>query len=577
MNTNEQAMQSDIYTLFPDRVILPRKQINFVVGTKMENDQKLYLIELDPTFETRVGELLEALDSRTGRQYLFMVTDIDFAYAHREEHADMLDTLRRRPDKDMDEVTFSMLCKNLAICLFKGEIENKNTVDHGYRPNKYTTTAQKAGDEIERLLVTNWRAGTPLGCLRMGMASRKDMIIHFSTTQLVGQRFLVVGQTGKGKSTAVRHLLKGHMNTMNSNLEKRKVGFLVDDFKMEYPFDIQNQHGEIVPGLVTSLGQLAKQKLVVLTCTPHLYQKQKVYLRDILKLEIPLASLPLSVFCDISNLSEPQKNVVRLVDDSHRTSSESFFKDILAVDEYGMPDTLVWGKKYGKTFYSKEGKKKAISGNDIDAESDIETGLRDRLEYVRRATQRLLKMPFMTEKTSWQCFSKLKEYLSEGCVVIVDKSHLTDYQREMLSILLFTHLFQYNQDKANNQIATESSMLPVIFAIEEAQYLLSKERVADPDSIFAKIAFTGRSYQIGLLAVTQRPQAIQKDLLGQFDGFLVLPLEHANDFHHLAEACPSLSGYRNDLASAPIGGGVLAYGTPKRVVSLQIPNYTKDQ
>jgi energy-coupling factor transporter ATP-binding protein EcfA2 len=576
MNTTNPSPQNDIYTLFPDRISQPHKQINFVIGTKTENDQKLYLIELDPTFEARVGDLLEAIDSQTGRRYLLMVTDIEFAYAHREEHADMLDTLRRRPDRNMDQATFNALCKNLAVCAFKGEIDGLATVDRGYRPNKYTTTAHRAEEDIERLLITNWQEGFPLGYLRMGTTSRKNMLIHISTTQMVGQRFLIVGQTGKGKSTAVRHMLKGHMQTMLRTQAQRHVGFLVDDFKMEYPFNTQNQRGEIVPGLATSLDQLAMQKLVILTCNPLQYQNHKAHVRDILKLEIPLASLPLSVFCDVSNLTEPQKNVVRLVEDSHRATSEEFFHDILAVDEYGMPDVLIWGKKYGRLFYSKEGRKKAISGIDIDAESDIESGLRERLEYVRRAVQRLLKMPFITSKTDWSCLSKLKKYLREGCIVIVDKSNLIDYYREMLSILLLTHLFQHNQEQANNQ-TSNASMIPVIVVVEEAQYLLSKDKVADPDSIFAKIAFTGRSYQIGLIAITQRPQAIQKDLLGQFDGYLVLPLEHANDFQHLAEACPALAGYRNDLATAPIGGSILAYGAPKQVISLQIPNYTTHQ
>ncbi len=157
--------------------------------------------------------------------------------------------------------------------------------------------------------------------------------------------------------------------------------------------------------------------------------------------------------------------------------------------------------------------------------------------------------------------------------MIVDKQRLEDHQRELLTVMLLYHLFRHNQQLASGNKDQRDQMIPVVVTVEEAQYLLSKDKVADPDSIFAKIAFTGRSYQIGLLAITQRPQAIQKELLGQFDGFLVLPLEHANDFRHLAEACPSLSGYRNDLASAPIGGGVLAYGTPKQIVSLQIENY----
>ncbi len=560
--------------LFPDRHIPEPQQINFVVGTRMVDEQKLYLIELDSTFEGRVGDLLEAIDSRANRRYLMMISDIEYAFPHKEEHAEMLDLLRRRSDKQVDESTFNALCKNQAVCILLGEIKPGQTTENGYRPNKYTTTAIRAKEDIERVLVNEWQSGVRLGSLRIGREKRDNLPVCFSTTGLAGQRFLVVGQTGKGKSTAIRHLLDGHLRLMHSSQKKRQVGFLVDDFKMEYPFDTYNQSGQTVPGLVTTLPDIAKKKFVILTCYPDDYQEHKDQVRDVLRTQIPLDSLSLSVFCDLTDLSEAQKNVVRLVEDSERISVHQFFTDLFAKDEYGMPDTLIWGKRYGSMFYSSKGRTKARAKKEITEEEDIDQNLRDRLGFIRRAAQRLLNMPFTTrDAQAGNCIPKLLDYLREGCTVIVDKQRLEDHQRELLTVMLLYHLFRHNQQLASGNKDQRDQMIPVVVTVEEAQYLLSKDKVADPDSIFAKIAFTGRSYQIGLLAITQRPQAIQKELLGQFDGFLVLPLEHANDFRHLAEACPSLSGYRNDLASAPIGGGVLAYGTPKQIVSLQIENY----
>lgn len=563
--------------LFPQRQLPEPTQINFVTGTKTIDDQKLYLIELDSSFEGRVGDLLEAKDVRTGRNFLMMIADIEYAYPHKEEHAEMLDLLRRRPDKDVDQPTFNALCKNQAICTLLGEIENRRTTENGYRPNKYTTTAARASKDIERLMISDWQHGVPLGHLRIGREKRSDMAIKFSTADLAGRRFLIVGQTGKGKSTAMRHLLDGHMSEADTNGPKHKVGFLVDDFKMEYPFDTDNQSRQTVPGLVTKLPDAAKNKLVILTCHPEDYEDSRKYVKEIVKAQIPLESLSLSVFCDLMSLTGPQMNVVRLVEESERITTKQFFTDLLEKDEYGMPNVLIWGKRYGSMFYSEKGRKKARENKEINDEEDIDKNLRDRLSYIRWATQRLLNMPFMTKNAEFgDCIEKILQYLKEGCIVIVDKMRLEDHQRELLTIILLYHLFRHNQQLASGGKKQREQIIPVVVAVEEAQYLLSKDKVADPDSIFAKIAFTGRSYQIGLLAITQRPQAIQKELLGQFDGFLVLPLEHANDFHHLAEACPALSGYRNDLASAPIGGGVLAYGTPKKIVSLQIKNYELD-
>jgi hypothetical protein len=572
-NHSDIMSNNDLLEDFPKRDIPKPKEINFVVGTQMDSEQKCYQVEIDVNFDCRVGNLLEARDSRTGRNYLLMIADIEYAFPHREEHAQMLDLLRRRPDKEVDDPTFRALCKNLAICTLLGEIRGGEITEQGYRPSKYTTTAIRASSDTEGLMASGWQKGVDIGSLRVGREKRPDVPVRFSTVELAGKRFLIVGQTGKGKSTAMRQLLDGHLRSMNSKQEKRQVGFLVDDFKMEYPFNTYNQSGETVPGLVTKLGSVAKEKLVIFSCNPNEYRNYRDQLKDIVKLQLPLETLSLSVFCDLFNLTEAQINVVRLVEDTGRKSSE-FFNDVLAVDEYGMPDTVIWGKKYGPIFYSTQGKKKFKKEEEISEEEDIDKGLRDRLSYIRRAVRRLLNMPFMTQNASnGDCTDKLLQYLREGCTVIVDKNGLEDYQREMLTVILLYHLFRHNQALASGSEMQRNKMIPTVVAVEEAQYLLSKDKVADPDSIFAKIAFTGRSYQIGLLAITQRPQAIQKELLGQFDGFLVLPLEHANDFRHLADACPALSGYRNDLASAPVGGGVLAYGSPKKVVSVQIENY----
>lgn len=561
---------------FPLRDIPEPQEINFVVGTKADGDRKVYEVELDISFECRVGDLLQAKDTRTGRNYILMVSDLEYAFPHTEAHAEMLDLLRRRPDKNIDDSTVRAFCKNLAICNFLGEIIGGEVTEKGYRPSKYTTTVIKASDDTEQLMASEWQSGVIIGCLRIGREKREKISIKFPTAELVGKRVLVVGQTGKGKSTLVRHVLDGHghLHSQASNTNERKVGYLVDDFKMEYPFNITNEKGITVPGIANKLGEAAKEKLVILTCNPNYYEEHKGLVRDIVKIKLPLETLSLSVFCDLANLTEAQTNVVRLIEDSG-TSSNKFFRDILAVDEHGMPDVLIWGQKYGRMFYSKQGRKKAKEGKEIEDEGDIDNNLTGRLTYIRRAVQRLLNLPFVTRNDdAGNCTQKILDYLKEGCTVIIDKNHLEDYQREMLTVMLLFQIFRHNQKLASGSVEDRQKMIPVVFAVEEAQYLLEKDKVADPESIFYKIAFTGRSYQIGLLAITQRPQAIQKELLGQFDGFLVLPLEHANDFRHLADACPALSGYRNDLASAPVGGAVLAYGSPKKVVSVQINNYT---
>lgn len=563
--------------MFPEREHVQPRMVNFVIDAKPVDDTgtKAVVVEIDPGYEVRVGDLFVGVDGRTQRRYALEVYDVGPAYAHGELQANMLDNLRQRPDKEIDDQSFAAVCKNAALCTLLGELVDGELAERGYRPNKYTTRVASAGDEIETLLVAGWEEGAPLGYYRKGHEVRRVHPVYFSTLQLVGKRFAIFAQTGGGKSTAMRWLLDWHTRQMDAEGVERKIGFMVDDFKLEYPFDGQNERGETVPGLVTTLGDVAKRKLVILTARPETFDdEQKQQVRDIVPAQIPLDSLTLSSFADIAGLSDAQTNLVRLIENSPRTTPQQFFTDLFAVDAYGLPDRVIWGKTYGRMFFSDKGKRKVEKGQEIDSDEDIQSGLRDRLEYIWRAAQRLGSMPFMTRtRAGGDCLPRLIGYLRDGCTIIVDKSGMEDHQRELFTLLLLTRIFKHNQEQA----ASGGNMIPVIYAVEEAQYLLADKKVADPDSIFAKIAFTGRSYQIGLIAITQRPQGVDKDLLGQFDGALVLPLEHANDFKHLADAMPALARYRNDLATASVGAGVLAYGKPKRVVSIQVRNYTENE
>ena len=93
----------------------------------------------------------------------------------------------------------------------------------------------------------------------------------------------------------MRQLLDGHIRSMSSKKEKRPVSFLVDDFKMEYPFDTYNQSGQTVPGLVTKLGSVAKEKLVILTCNPDEYKNHRGQLKR------PLAKVVAGVLWSLKN------------------------------------------------------------------------------------------------------------------------------------------------------------------------------------------------------------------------------------------------------------------------------------
>ncbi|MEM2353937.1 MAG: DUF87 domain-containing protein [Desulfurococcaceae archaeon] len=121
---------------------------------------------------------------------------------------------------------------------------------------------------------------------------------------------------------------------------------------------------------------------------------------------------------------------------------------------------------------------------------------------------------------------EIVEHVDRGNVVILDVSSLSTTQADLLVLTVARRLFEYRLELG----VEESKKRPVISIVsEEAPLYLSPEKVKSPFNPFARIAREGRKFGIGLLAITQLATMIEKQLLGNFNTFIVMRTRSRGD------------------------------------------------
>jgi len=120
------------------------------------------------------------------------------------------------------------------------------------------------------------------------------------------------------------------------------------------------------------------------------------------------------------------------------------------------------------------------------------------------------------------------------------------------------------------------AVIPVITVIEEAQSVLSSEKMKRGDSPFVEWVKEGRKYNLGAIIVTQQPGAISDQLLSQGDNFFVLHLVSGVDLDALKR---NNAHFSDDILSyilnEPIEGNAYFWSAPSQpyVISCKLLNF----
>jgi uncharacterized protein len=164
----------------------------------------------------------------------------------------------------------------------------------------------------------------------------------------------------------------------------------------------------------------------------------------------------------------------------------------------------------------------------------------------------------------------VQKSLEEGKCVIIDTSSFSG-QAELLigSIFASEALKTYQTYKKEGTLEQR----PVVsIVIEEAPRVLGKEVIEKGGNIFLRIAREGRKFKVGLIAITQLPSLIPKEILANINTKIILGMEMAPERKAIIEsAAQDLSSDDRNIAALDTGEAIITSAFTRFAIPTKIP------
>jgi len=163
------------------------------------------------------------------------------------------------------------------------------------------------------------------------------------------------------------------------------------------------------------------------------------------------------------------------------------------------------------------------------------------------------------------------EKIRAGGIVIIDTSSFSGDVELLIGSLLASELYsRYRHAKALG----EPEGAVALIVLEEALRVLGKSVLERGPNIFSTIAREGRKFGVGLLAITQLPSLIPKEILANMNTKIILGLEMQAERQAIIEsAAQDLSEDSRSIASLDVGEAIISSNFSKFAIPVKIPNF----
>ena len=172
---------------------------------------------------------------------------------------------------------------------------------------------------------------------------------------------------------------------------------------------------------------------------------------------------------------------------------------------------------------------------------------------------------------SMTTISDICSSLESGRSVIIDTSLLSSDLEVFVSSLVSKEIFsRYKRHKMRGELEGK----PIIsIVLEEAVRFLNADAV-QKGNIFSTIAREGRKFNVSLLAVTQLPSLIPKEILANINTKIILGMELGSERNAIIEsAAQDLSRDDRNIASLDVGEAIVTSNFTKFAVPVSIPKF----
>lgn len=165
--------------------------------------------------------------------------------------------------------------------------------------------------------------------------------------------------------------------------------------------------------------------------------------------------------------------------------------------------------------------------------------------------------------------SNICNALEEGRIVIVDTSQFSGQAELLLGSVITGEVFRrYKQHKIKGTLESK----PVIsIALEEAPRVLGKNVLETGGNVFSSIAREGRKFKVGIIAITQLPSLIPREILANMNTKIILGTEMSNERQALIDsAAQDLSKDSRNIAALDKGEAIISSNFARFAIPLKV-------
>jgi DNA helicase HerA-like ATPase len=160
--------------------------------------------------------------------------------------------------------------------------------------------------------------------------------------------------------------------------------------------------------------------------------------------------------------------------------------------------------------------------------------------------------------------------LERGKIVIIDTSYFSGAIEILIGSMITTEILdRYKYYKRQGQLE-EKPVISII--LEEAPRVLGKNVLEQGSNIFETIAREGRKFKVGLIAITQLPSEIPKNILANMNTKIILGLEMNSERQAVIDSSPQdLAQDNRNIASLDKGEALVTSVFTKFAVPVKVP------
>ena len=162
---------------------------------------------------------------------------------------------------------------------------------------------------------------------------------------------------------------------------------------------------------------------------------------------------------------------------------------------------------------------------------------------------------FQTQAGS-STISDIADDIENAKAVIIDTSSLSSQVEILVGSAIASEIFaRYQSHKATGQLDRKPTASIIL---EEAPRVLGKDALEHGPNVFSRIAREGRKFKVGIIAITQLPSLIPREILANMATKIILGIEMAQERKAIIEsAAQDLSQDERAIASLDAGEAIV--------------------